>query len=101
MAARSFPTFLPLAATLLLCWPHGVRGGAVYYGPKQPPQQHQPLPQYNEGSLPQQQQFMGNEMPYRKDLPFLPPYGKELPLQMGNERPLSAGKGDASRVSKF
>lgn len=33
---------------------------------------------------------------YGKDVPLLPQYGKELPqlpLQMGNERPLGHGKG--------
>lgn len=102
MVALPLRSFLPLITVVQLCLPHLAHGGA-YYGHKQPPQQHQPLPQYNEG-LPQQQQqqqqFMGNEMPhllYRKDLPFLPSYGKELPqlpLQMGKERPLTDSKGE-------
>ena len=64
---------------------HLAHGGA-YYGQNQPPQQHQPLPQYNDG-FPQQQQFVGNDMPILKELP-------QLPLQMGKERPLMESKGE-------
>lgn len=70
-----------------LCLLHMVHGGA-YYGQKQPPQQHQPIPQYDGF---QQQQFLGNEMP------LLPQYGNEfpqLPLQMGKQRLLTKGKGE-------
>ncbi|XP_032362513.1 collagen alpha-1(VIII) chain [Etheostoma spectabile] len=79
-----------------LCLLHLAHGGA-YYGHKQPPQHHQPLPQYNDGYP--QQQFLGNEMPhlpYGKEGPLIPQYGKELPqlpLQIGKERPLTKGKG--------
>ena len=79
-----------------LCLLHLAHGGA-YYGHKQPPQQHPPLPQYNDGFP--QQQFLGNEMPhlpYNKEVP-LPQYGKELPqlpLQLGKGVPLTEGKGE-------
>lgn len=72
-----------------LCLLHLAHGGA-YYGHKQPPQQHQPLPQYNDGYP--QQQFMGNEMPhlpYGKEVSLLP----QLPMLKGKERPLTDSKG--------
>lgn len=77
-----------------LCLVRLAHGGA-YYGQKQPHQQHQPLPQHNDGYP--QQQFLGNEMPL---MPLLPQYGKELPqlpLQKGKERPLIEGKGEANQ----
>lgn len=73
--------------------------GGVYYGHKGPPPQHQPLPQNNDGFP--QQQFLGNEMP---PMPLLPHYGKELPhlpLQIGKERPLPEGKGEAIHFLVF
>lgn len=85
---------------LTVCFLHVVHGGAVYYGHKQPPLQHQPLPHHNDGYP--QQQFLGNEMPhlpYGKEGPLPPQYGKELPqlpLQMGKERPLTDSKGELS-----
>lgn len=99
MVAVPLRCFYPLITVFQLCLLHLAHGGA-YYGHKQPPQQHQPLPQYNDGFP--QQQFMGNEMPhlpYGKEVPLLPQYGKELPqlpLQMGKERPLTGSKGEVS-----
>lgn len=74
--------------------------GGAYYGPKQPPQQPQPIPQYSD-DFPQLQ-FLGNEMPhspFSKNTPPLRQYGKEarqlpLPLQIGKMGPLTKGKGD-------
>lgn len=91
--------YLPIAA-FQLCLVNLAHAGA-YYGHKQPPQQHQPLPQFNDGFP--QQQFMGNDMPhlpYGKEVPSLPQYGKDfpqLPLQMGKERPLTDSKGEAGQ----
>lgn len=94
MAAVPLRSFHLLVAAAHLCLPGLARGGA-YYGRKQ---QHQPLPQFNDGFP--QQQFMGNEMPhlpYGKDVPLLPHLGKEfpqLPLQTGKERPPTDSKGE-------
>lgn len=94
MVAVPLRSFYLLITVSQLCLLHLVHGGA-YYGHKQLPQQHQPLPQYNDGYP--QQQFMGNEMPH---LPYgqeVPQYGKELPqlpLQMAKERPLTDSKGE-------
>lgn len=99
MVAVPLGSLYLLITVFQLCLLHQAHGGA-YYGHKQPPPQHQPLPQYNDGYP--QQQFMGNEMPhlpYGKEGPSLPQYGKELPqlpLQMGKERPLTEGKGEAN-----
>lgn len=99
MEAVPLRSFRLLITVFQLCLLRLANGGA-YYGHKQPPQQHQPLPQYNDGYP--QQQFMGNEMPhlpYGKEVPLLPQYGKELPqlpLQIGKERPLTDSKGEVS-----
>lgn len=99
MVAVPLRSYYLLITVFHLCLLHFAHGGA-YYGHKQPPQQHQPLPQYNDGYP--QQQFMGNEMPhlpYGKEGPSLPQYGKELPhlpLQMGKERPLTDSKGEVN-----
>lgn len=91
-----------LITTFQLCLLRLAHGGA-YYGHKQPPQQHQPLPQYNDGYP--QQQFLGNEMPhlpYGNEAPLQPHYGKEfpqLPLQMGKERLLTDSKGEVNEQS--
>jgi len=64
--------------------------GGVYYGSNQPPPQHQPLPQHNDGYL-QQQHHLGNDMlqmPFGKETLMLPQYGKEFP-----QLPLPMGKG--------
>ncbi|GLD63409.1 collagen alpha-1(VIII) chain-like protein [Lates japonicus] len=91
MVAVPLHSFYLLIYTVFqLCSLRLTHGGA-YYGHKQPPQQHQPLPQYNDGYP--QQQFLGNEMPL---MPLPAQYGKELPqlpLQLGKERPLTEGKG--------
>lgn len=96
MVAAPLSSFIAVLHLCLVQFSHG----GTYFGrkqPPQPPQPPQPLPQYNDGFP--QQPFKGNEMPrvtYGKDVPLLPQYGKELPqlpLQMGNERPLVHGKG--------
>lgn len=100
MAAAPLHSLCLLITVFQLSLLHLVHSGA-YYGHKQPPQQHQPLPQYNDGFP--QQQFLGNEMPHLpykgQDGPLLPQYGKELPqlpLPLGKERPLTEGKGEVS-----
>lgn len=93
MVAVPLRCFYPIITFFQLGFLQLAHGGA-YYGHKQPPQQHQPLPQYNDGYP--QQQFLGNEMPL---MPLLPQYGKELPhfpLQKGKERPLTEGKGEVN-----
>jgi len=87
---------LCLPLTVLQLWLLPLAHGGAYYGQKQP------LPQYNDGYP--QQQFLGNEMPhlpYGKEGSSLPQYGQELPqlpLQLGNERQLSEGKGEVKLV---
>ncbi len=89
MVAVSLRSFCLLITAFHLCLLRLAHGGA-YYGHKQPPQQHQPLPQYNDGYP--QQQFMGNEMPhlqYGKEGALLP----QLPMLKGKERPRADSKG--------
>ena len=96
-----------LVAALQLCVLNHVHGGA-YYGHKQNPQQHQPLPQLphlplgNDGQP--QQPYLGKEMPhapYGKEMPIMPQYRKELPQlpYMGKERQPTEGKGETCVLS--
>ncbi|CAG5934287.1 unnamed protein product, partial [Menidia menidia] len=90
-----------LFSVLQLCLVHMAHGGA-YYGQKQPPQQHQPLPQYSDGYP--QQQFLGNDMPnspYGKDVPLLAQFGKDfpqMPPQIAKRTPLTNSK-DIDKLS--
>ncbi|CAL8307867.1 unnamed protein product [Merluccius merluccius] len=87
-ALRLHPLHVLVVAFHLPC----LAQAGAYYGSNQPPPQHQPLPQHNDGYLhQQQQQHLGNEMPqmaYGKETLMLPQYGMELP-----QLPLPMGKG--------